>query len=79
MNFELINGTFTRQEAIDLITRLINVKIKFHERKIETISDEAEIRNREQRIKELQRDLYELTKNLESRGEYISIKSDIKL
>lgn len=79
MVFELINGTFTKQESIDLITRLIDVKIKFHERKIIAASNEEDIEMREKRIKELQRDLYEIRRFLETKGDSISIRSDVNI
>jgi hypothetical protein len=60
MKIELINGTFSRDEALELITDLITTKIKFHEKKI-SISDQLEdIQFREKKIKKLSEMLMEL-------------------
>jgi hypothetical protein len=60
MKIELINGTFSRDEALELITDLITTKIKFNEKKI-SISDQLEdIQFREKKIKKLSEMLMEL-------------------
>jgi hypothetical protein len=53
----LINGEFQGKEALDLITHLVHVKIKFLENKIEESSSEEDIKMREKRIKQLQEEL----------------------
>jgi hypothetical protein len=57
MNIQLIKGSFSRQDALDLLTKLTEVKIKFHENKIRKDHDEEDVKMREKRIKELQQDL----------------------
>lgn len=53
MNIELINGSFTREEALELITELISTKIRFHEKKI-SLSDQLEdIQFREKKNQEV--------------------------
>jgi hypothetical protein len=56
---EFIKGHFTKQEAIEILTHVIHVKIRFHENKIHSTSNEEDIKMREKRIKQLQKDLYE--------------------
>ena len=56
----LIDGDFTPNETMDLITSLIHAKIKLHENKISAQAGEEDAKYREQRIKALQRQLYDL-------------------
>lgn len=58
-NMQLIKGTFKTQDALQIISRLVEVKIKFHEDKIGLSQSEEDIKMRERRIKELQRYLKE--------------------
>jgi hypothetical protein len=62
---EFIKGHFTKQEAIEIITHVIHVKIKFHENKIHSTSNEEDIKMREKRILQLQKDLYEARLKIE--------------
>jgi len=79
MHVSLINGNFSSLDALDLITQLIQVKIKFHERKIENTANEEDIKMREHRIKGLLNQLDEVKKILlKKEGQYL-IESDIKL
>lgn len=59
MEIQLLKGNFTQSEALDILTQLIHVKIKFHENKIEKSDNEEDIKMRENRIKKLLQDLYE--------------------
>ena len=54
MELQLIDGKFDPQEAIALLRELVDVKIKFHEKKIAASMSEEDIKFREQRIKALQ-------------------------
>lgn len=59
MNIQLIHGQFNPQEAIDIITKMIHVKIKFQESKISGACSEDDMKMRENKIKRLQNDLHE--------------------
>lgn len=59
MEIQLLKGNFTQSEALDILTQLIHIKIKFHENKIEKSDNEEDIKMRENRIKKLLQDLYE--------------------
>lgn len=59
MKLQLIHGHFEAKDAIEILTHMIHVKIRFHESKITSTSSEEEIKMREKRIKQLQKDLYE--------------------
>ena len=54
MDIQLIKGEFNPNDALELITKMIEVKIKFHESKINTIHQEEDIKIREKKIKNLQ-------------------------
>jgi len=77
MNLQLIQGQFSTQEAIDIITQMINVKIKFHESKIDSAHNEEDIKMREQRIKQLQQHLHESRIHIEKQGGMIKITSEL--
>lgn len=53
MKIELIDGTFSREDAIELISVMILTKIKFHERKISQSDELEDIQFRERKIKSL--------------------------
>ena len=63
MTIKLIEGTFNSQEAVDLITALIQTKIKFHENRI-SIENEEDIKMREKKIKRLQNSLHDFRNEL---------------
>lgn len=79
MNIQLINGQFSSKEAIDILTQMLHVKVKFHESKINESSSEEEVKMREKRIKELQKDLYEVRQYIESKGGSVDMQSTITL
>jgi hypothetical protein len=79
MNMQLIKGQFSAKDAIDLITQMIQVKIKFHENKITVNSNEEDIKLSESKIKRLQKDLFEMRKHIESIGKTIAIQSTIAI
>ena len=75
MNIQLMQGQFNTQDAVDIITQLINVKIKFHENKIEANDGEEATKMREKRIKDLQQDLHKAREYILANGKSISIES----
>ena len=79
MKIHLIQGQFTGKDAITLITKMIDVKIKFQEEKIKNSDNEEDVKMRETRIKNLQKELYESRKLIESNGDSVSIECEINL
>jgi len=79
MNIQLIQGTFSTKDAIDLITRMIQIKIMYHENKISENSSEEDIKYRESKIKKLQKELYEFRKNFDGRLDKLNIDANIRL
>lgn len=79
MKIHLIQGQFTGKDAISIITKMIDVKIKFQEDKIKHSDNDEDVKTRENRIKILQKELYESRKHIEANGEIVSIESEINL
>lgn len=79
MNLQLIKGNFSSSEALDILTQLVNVKIKFHESKIENSFNEEDIKMRENRIKQLQRELYETKQAIIAKGKTCVLESEINI
>ncbi|CAN5890351.1 hypothetical protein BH11BAC4_BH11BAC4_08670 [soil metagenome] len=79
MNIQLIKGQFNAKDAIKLITEMIHVKIRFHESQIHDTSIEEDIKMREHRIKQLQKDLYNARNYIEQQAGTIAIESEISL
>ena len=79
MNLKLINGRFAQAEAMDILTQLIQVKIKYHEGKIENTHNEEDIKMREQRIKQLQQDFYDLKQSILDKKGNCEIVAEIRI
>ena len=79
MELEFIKGSFSTEVAIGLLTRIIGEKIRFHESKIEKSHSEEDIHMRERRIQDLQKDLHNLRRYLQGRGENTHIQAHIEV
>jgi hypothetical protein len=79
MQLQLIQGQFSHQEAINIITKMVHVKIKFHEDKIHSLSNEEDIKMRENRIKQLQKELYEVRNYIAGTKTKIGIESVLEI
>ncbi len=79
MKIQLIEGQFSAKDALEIITQLVHTKIKFHENKINNLSSEEDIKSREEKIKRLQKNLYEIRKYIETTTNKITISSIIDL
>lgn len=79
MEIQLLNGNFSAQEAIEILTQQIRVKIQFHEQKINEISGEEEIKMRENRIKKLQKELFEARQYIEKKKENVNLNCVINI
>lgn len=78
MDIQLLKGNFSQSEALDILTQLIHVKIKFHESKIEKSDNEEDIKMRENRIKQLLQDFYE-AKQLIIRQKQCDLNAEITI
>lgn len=80
MQVNLIDGVFNSREAMEILTKLIHVKIKYHEDKIAQNASEEDAKMRESRIKSLQKDLYELRRFVESNADSgVLLHADVKI
>ena len=79
MSLQLLKGKFSCIDAIDLIAQLAHVKIKYHENKIKDTENIEDIKMRESRIKQIQKDLFEVRKHIEASPKGVSLESLIKI
>lgn len=79
MEIELIQGQFEPQEIIDILTQMIHVKIKYHEQKIHDHSSEEDIKTRETKIKNLQKQLYEARMFLSQNTGRLTVHGNIQI
>ncbi len=79
MKINLLNGSFSRKESLELITKMIHVKVKFHEDKIASSQNEEDIKMRETRIRQLQKELYEVRNLIESSKGNVSLTGEINI
>lgn len=79
MKLQLLKGHFNQEEALDILTQFVHVKIKFHENKIEKSHNEEDIKMREGRIKELQKEFYEAKKLILSGSKNCELDSEIRI
>nr|WP_294990662.1 hypothetical protein [uncultured Sediminibacterium sp.] len=77
VQLQLIKGSFDKSEALELISQMVHVKIKYHENKIKESEKEEDIKMREKRIKQLQHEFHELRTQLMSVDQTINIESGI--
>jgi hypothetical protein len=75
--FKLIEGEFALEDAIQLITQMVRIKIQFHEERIQKDSNEEDVKIRESRIKRLQQDLFDLRKELQTKEKSIALETTI--
>lgn len=79
MTIQLIEGQFKAGEALEIIAQMIQVKVKYHESKIQDNSNEEDIKNREAKIKFLQKELFEVRKSLSAKKGNLSIDAAINI
>lgn len=60
MKIQLIDGSFSAKDLVEIVTKMIEVKINYHENKIQSSSNEEDIKMRENKIKDLQNELVKL-------------------
>jgi hypothetical protein len=58
---------------------MIHVKIKYHENKISKSSNEEDMKYRETKIKNLQKELYKLRNDLDSKNGNVTMNASIKI
>jgi hypothetical protein len=78
---KLIHGTFSQQDAQNLLTGLTKAKIAFHENKIRTVHlSEEDIKHSEQKIIQLGNNLRKMIDDIKSHpGCNVAIDTDIAM
>jgi hypothetical protein len=79
MKVQLIQGQFSAEDAVDIITQMIQVKIRYHEKKINSSSHEEDIKTREGKIKQLQKELHDVRQAITIKKEAIQLDAEIKI
>jgi len=79
ISIQLIQGTFNSKEVVEIITEMIHVKIKYHENKISKSSNEEDMKYRETKIKNLQKELYKIRNDLDSKNGNVTMNALIKI
>lgn len=77
MNLPLIKGHFPQADALELLTQFFQIKIKYHENRIDKAHNEEDIKMRERRIKQLQNDLHDARHELLTKGSYCELYAEI--
>lgn len=76
---QLIKGTYSKEDALDIIQQIIQIKVKFHEEEISLADNEEDIKRREKRIKDLQSDLSAFRKAIYSQAGTINMNALLNL
>ena len=79
MNIQLIQGGFSPEDAVDLISQMIQTKIKFHEGKIARHGSEEDIKYRESKIKRLQQELNDLRNSIYGKNGIVKLDAVIHI
>lgn len=79
MQLQLLQGQFSAREALNILSEMIQVKIRYHEAKIGASDSEEDIHMRERRISELQNDLHQLRTTLQKGSGLVSMEAAVQL
>lgn len=79
MNIQLIAGEFSSKDALELVTQMIQVKVKYHENKIAQNMSEEDMKYRESKIKSLQNELYQIREKFNSNNQNLSLDGIIRI
>jgi Iap family predicted aminopeptidase len=79
MIIQPINGYFNKHDTIDIISKIITIKIQYHEEKMKLSKSQKFIEVSELRILQLQKDLYNFKKYIEIYDRVIYMQSTIVL
>lgn len=79
MKLQLMQGKFSSRDALELITNMVQIKIKYHENKIANNTSEEDIKSRESKIKQLQKQLFELRETIITNNGNLTIEGIINI
>lgn len=77
MVIQLMQGQFKPTEAVEIISQMIDIKIKYQESKITASCSEEDIKNRESKIIRLQKELSDAKNSILSKNEELNIDASI--
>lgn len=78
MDLQLVQGAFRAEDALELLSHMIHIKINYHEAKIALGTSEEDVKYRESRIKKLQQELADLRTSLRTE-ELVNLEGVIKI
>ena len=73
-----MEGKFHYEDVFEVLSPMINVKIRYHESQIDMDSIEEDIKSLEANIIKLQNELFELRPTIDSKSENLIIEGIIK-
>lgn len=79
MNLRLTDGYFTREEALEFLTKIISMKIKYHEDKLGKAHKAEEIERRESHIKHLHKEFYEANQLIVAKNKKVEMNIVIEI
>lgn len=79
METTLIDGEFSSSDALQVITRLFEVKIRYHEEQIGRSAQEEDIKMRERKIRQLQQNLADIRDYIRNNGQQVWIHANVHI
>jgi len=79
MNIQLIDEEVKPREALELVTRLIHLKINYYQDKMNAQPSGPKLRETEQKIKQLQKELFLLKKTLDKKTGPLKLDAIIRI
>lgn len=76
---ELINGSFSKEDALELISGIVALKINYHEKMIDRSANEEDIKMRENRIRKLQDELGEFRESMKQKAEPVTLSASLSI
>ena len=79
MDIQLIQGQFNARDAIDIVTHMIHIKVKYHENQIINMSNEEDVKFQEAKIKRLQKELFEFRNSVDEKNGTVKLNAVIQI
>lgn len=79
MDIQLIQGQFSARDAIDIVTHMIHIKVKYHENQIINMSNEEDVKFQEAKIKRLQKELFEFRNSVDEKNGTVKLNAVIQI
>ena len=79
MQIQLIEGDFNKADTLELVSQMIQLKIRYHEKSIQKNSSEEDIKYRESKIKFLQDELLQLREEISRSSNHFHVHATITM